>query len=44
MSEGLNALLARIDAAVQLRDSEAITQRVKQELQDAIRAQSVTLP
>ena len=43
MSDGLNALLARIDAAVQLRDPEAITQRVKQELQVAIRAQRVTL-
>lgn len=44
MSDGLNALLARIDAAVQLRDADAITQRIKQELQDAIRARSVTLP
>src|SRR5260370_3871348 len=44
MSNGLNALLARIDAAVQLRDADAITQRIKQELQEAIRARSVTLP
>ena len=44
MSDGLNALLARIDAAVQLRDADAITQRIKQELQEAIRARSVTLP
>jgi predicted metal-dependent enzyme (double-stranded beta helix superfamily) len=44
MSDGLNALLARIDAAVQLRDAESITQRVKQELQDAIRARTVNLP
>ena len=44
MSDGLNALLARIDAAVQLRDSEAITQRVKHELQEAIRARTVNLP
>ena len=44
MSDGLSALLARIDAAVQLPDADAITQRVKQELQDAIRARSVTLP
>jgi predicted metal-dependent enzyme (double-stranded beta helix superfamily) len=44
MSDGLTALLARIDAAVQLRDADAITQRIKQELQDAIRARSVTLP
>ena len=44
MSDGLNALLARIDAAVQLRNADAITERVKQELQDAIRADAVTLP
>jgi predicted metal-dependent enzyme (double-stranded beta helix superfamily) len=44
MPDGLNALLSRIDAAVQLQDADAITQRVKQELQDAIRARSVTLP
>ena len=44
MSDGLDALLARIDAAVQLQDTDAITQRIKQDLQDAIRARSVTLP
>jgi 3-mercaptopropionate dioxygenase len=44
MPDGLNALLARLDAAVQLRDADAITQRIKRELQDAIRARSVTLP
>ena len=44
MPDGLNALLARIDAAVQLQDTDAITQRIKQDLQDAIRARSVTLP
>jgi predicted metal-dependent enzyme (double-stranded beta helix superfamily) len=44
MSDGLNALLARIDAAVQLRNADAITERVKQELQDAIRAHALTLP
>jgi 3-mercaptopropionate dioxygenase len=44
MSDGLTALLARIDAAVQLRDADAITQRVKEELQNAIRAQTVALP
>jgi predicted metal-dependent enzyme (double-stranded beta helix superfamily) len=44
VSDGLNALLARIDAAVQLRDPDAITQRVKAELQDAIRARRVALP
>src|SRR4051812_43986390 len=44
MADGLDALLARIDAAVRLRDSAAITQRIKQELQDAIRARTVALP
>jgi len=44
MSDGLSALLARIDAAVQLRDPEAITQRVKEELQNAIHDGAVTLP
>jgi 3-mercaptopropionate dioxygenase len=44
VSDGLAALIARIDDAVQLRDPDAITHRVKQELQDAIRARSVTLP
>ena len=44
MSDGLNTLLARIDAAVQLGNADAITDRVKQELQDAIRAHAVTLP
>src|ERR1700704_5582959 len=44
MSPGLAQLIARIDEAVRLGDPEAVTQRVKQELQDAIRAQSVALP
>ena len=44
MPDGLHTLIARIDAAVQLGDADAITQRVKQELQDAIRARDVTLP
>ena len=44
MSDGLARLIARIDEAVQLREPDAITQRVKQELQDAIRARTVTLP
>ena len=35
MSDGLDALIARIDAAVQLRDAGAITRRVKQELEHA---------
>ncbi len=44
MSDGLAHLIARIDEAVQMPDPEAITQRVKQELQDAIRARDVALP
>ena len=44
MPDGLNVLLARIDAAVQLGDSAAITQRIKQELQAAIRSRTLTLP
>ena len=37
MSDGLSALIARLDAAVQLGDPDAITHRIKHELQDAIR-------
>src|SRR5258707_15021433 len=44
MSDGLATLISRLDDAVQIGDPEAITQRIKQELQDAIRARSVTLP
>jgi 3-mercaptopropionate dioxygenase len=44
VSEGLSQLISRIDEAVMLGDSDAITQRVKQELQDAIRARTVELP
>jgi 3-mercaptopropionate dioxygenase len=44
VSDGLSALIFRIDEAVKLGDSDAITQRVKQELQDAIRARTVELP
>ena len=44
MSAGLTHLIARIDEAVQMRDPAAITQRVKQELQHAIRARDVVLP
>jgi len=44
MSDGLALLIARIDEAVQMPDPEAITQRVKQELRDAIRARDVALP
>jgi predicted metal-dependent enzyme (double-stranded beta helix superfamily) len=44
MSDGLANLIGRIDEAVLMRDHTAITQRVKQELQDAIRARTVALP
>ena len=44
MSDGLTQLIGRIEDAVQLRDPEAITQRVKSALQDAIRAGTVDLP
>ena len=44
MADGISALIARIDAAVMLGDHDAITRQVKQELQDAIRNRSVTLP
>ena len=41
---GLTDLITRIDAAVQLGDSAAITAAVKHELEDAILARAVTLP
>ena len=44
MSDGLSQLISRIDDAVTLGDSDAITQRIKQELQDAIRSRTVELP
>jgi len=44
VSDGVSQLIARIDEAVTLRDPDAITQRIKQELQDAIRAGTVELP
>ncbi len=44
MSDGLSALIARVDAAVALGDPDAITQQIKRELQDAIRARSIALP
>jgi len=44
MSDGLETLLARIDAAVRLRDAAAITRQVKQELEDAIRGHTIRLP
>ena len=44
MPDGLATLIARIDEAVQLHGEEVITQRIKRELQDAIRARTVVLP
>jgi predicted metal-dependent enzyme (double-stranded beta helix superfamily) len=44
MSDGLAPLLARLDAAVLLRDPAAITSRVKRELEEAIQARAITLP
>ncbi len=44
MSTGLETLIARLDAAVQLHDPDRITQRIKADLQDAIRARTVELP
>jgi predicted metal-dependent enzyme (double-stranded beta helix superfamily) len=44
VTNGLATLIARLDEAVQLRDTEAITSRVKRELQDAIQSRRVTLP
>jgi len=44
MTDGLAQLIARIDEAVQLRDPDAITHRIKRELEDAIHTRSVTLP
>jgi 3-mercaptopropionate dioxygenase len=44
MSDGLTTLIARLDAAVQLGDTEAITRRIKHELEGAIRDRAVALP
>lgn len=44
LSDGLVELIARLDAAVRLREPEAITHRIKRELEAAIRARSVALP
>lgn len=44
MSDGLRDLIARIDDAVRLTDAEAITGRIKAELERAIRARAVELP
>jgi 3-mercaptopropionate dioxygenase len=41
---GLTQLLSRIDDAVRLGNPEATTTRIKHELEDAIRAQTVELP
>jgi predicted metal-dependent enzyme (double-stranded beta helix superfamily) len=44
VSDRLQTLISRLDAAVRLADPELITQQIKRELQDAIRARSVSLP
>ena len=44
MTEGLGHFIARIDEAVQLHDPDAITHRIKRELEDAIQARRIALP
>jgi predicted metal-dependent enzyme (double-stranded beta helix superfamily) len=44
MSDGLTTLIARLDAAVQLGHADAITRRIKHDLEDAIHDREVTLP
>jgi len=44
MPDGLEALVARLDAAVQLEDPRAVTARIKDELEAAIHAGTVQLP
>jgi 3-mercaptopropionate dioxygenase len=44
MSEALTALIERLDVAVRLGDAAAITQRIKHELEDAMRDRSMALP
>jgi predicted metal-dependent enzyme (double-stranded beta helix superfamily) len=44
MSDRLTRLIERLDAAVQLGDVDAITQRVKHDLEDAMRDPAVMLP
>jgi predicted metal-dependent enzyme (double-stranded beta helix superfamily) len=44
VSDGIRQLIGRIDEAVLMRHPAAITQRVKEELQTAIRARTVSLP
>ena len=41
MSDGLRTLIERLDAAVRLREPDLITQRIKSELEDAIRAGTI---
>jgi 3-mercaptopropionate dioxygenase len=42
--DGLAELIARLDAAVKLGDADAITRRIKQELETAIRDRTLELP
>lgn len=44
MSDDFSTLIASLDAAVQLRDPDAITRRIKHELEDAIHTHAVALP
>jgi len=44
MDAALASLIARLDAAVCLGTPQAITERVKHELEDAIRAKAISLP
>jgi 3-mercaptopropionate dioxygenase len=44
VSAGLTRLISRIDDAVRLQDPDAITTRIKHDLEDAIRAHTVELP
>jgi len=44
MSDGLTTLIERLDAAVQLDGAAAITRRIKQDLESAIRDRAVMLP
>ncbi|HTK28976.1 MAG TPA: cysteine dioxygenase family protein [Vicinamibacterales bacterium] len=44
MSDGLAALIDRLDQAVRLPDTPAIARRVKHELEDAIQARAIDLP
>ena len=44
MVAGIAELIARIDDAVQLRDPDEITSRIKRDLQDAIYTRRISLP